>query len=153
MAEIRVAVADARGETAQALLSAHWDYCCASTPPEFRHAMPADAFSAPDLTLWLAWEGDRALGCGALRDLGGAGEIKAMHTLATARGRGVGQAVLAAIIDAARARGMAWVALETGSDPAFAAARRLYQAAGFARSGPFADYADVPQSAFYRLAL
>jgi putative acetyltransferase len=49
--------------------------------------------------------------------------------------------------EAAR-RGYRRLSLETGSQPAFAPARRLYEAAGFQYGPPFADYRLDPSSVF-----
>jgi putative acetyltransferase len=54
------------------------------------------------------------------------GELKSMHTAATARGAGIGQAMLSYLIGVARERGYNRVSLETGSMAAFAPARCLY---------------------------
>jgi putative acetyltransferase len=53
----------------------------------------------------------------------------------------------------ARARGLTSVWLETGSSDEFAAARRLYERAGFVLTGPFGDYTEDPFSVFMTLTL
>lgn len=63
-----------------------------------------------------------------------------MRTRAGFLRRGVGQAVLSTIEQAARARGYARLHLETGTGPAFDAAHALYLRNGFARSGAFGAY-------------
>ena len=63
-----------------------------------------------------------------------------MHTVETARGQGVGRAMVEHLIGVARERGFRRVSLETGTGPAFAAARTLYAGAGFEACDPFGDY-------------
>jgi GNAT superfamily N-acetyltransferase len=56
---------------------------------------------------------------GALKQLSrDHGEVKSMHTIAAARRKGVGSAVLQHIIAFARSRGISRLSLETGSLPA-----------------------------------
>ena len=76
-----------------------------------------------------------------------------MHTAEAARGRGVGSAMLGHIMAAARARGMSWLSLETGSWPYFAPARTLYVRHGFVECGPFGEYREDPNSVFMTLVL
>lgn len=58
-------------------------------------------------------------------------EVKSMHVLSTARGRGVGTALLDHIMKRALESGVQQLLLETGSRDASAPARRLYERAGF----------------------
>ena len=76
-----------------------------------------------------------------------------MRTPQRLRRRGAGRALLAHIVATARERGYALLSLETGSQPQFEAARRLYASAGFEVCGPFGDYRDDPNSVFMRLRL
>ena len=71
-----------------------------------------------------------------------------MRTASAHRRKGVARAMLQHIIVEARKRSYARLSLETGSAPAFEPARRLYGSFGFTYCGPFADYADDPNSAF-----
>ena len=45
------------------------------------------------------------------------------------------------------------LSLETGAQPSFAAARRLYASEGFAECPPFGDYRPDPNSTFMTLSL
>ena len=54
-----------------------------------------------------------------------------MHTAAAARRQGVGDALLAHLVELARQRGYRRVSLETGAQEEFRAARALYTGAGF----------------------
>ena len=53
----------------------------------------------------------------------------------------------------ARARGYARVSLETGAQPEFEPARRLYASSGFVPCPPFGTYREDPNSVFMTLAL
>ncbi len=124
------------------------------SPPESVHALDIEKLRRPDITFWSAREGDTLLGCGALLELDRKhGEVKAMRTPEARRRTGAGRALLMHIIETARARGYERLSLETGSMAAFTPAHRLYESAGFARTGPFGDYADDPNSIFMTLAL
>jgi putative acetyltransferase len=99
-------------------------------------------------------DGAAVLGVAAIKELdAGHAEIKSMHTATEARGRGVGRALLSHLLDTARARGYRRVSLETGTTPGFAAARALYESAGFTPAGPFADYPQTGDNCFYARTL
>lgn len=124
-----------------ALLHEHFAGMLAASPPGTCHFLDLSALAAPEVTFVTAWEGETLLGCGALKALGGGeGELKSMRTASTALRRGVASAILAHLIDRARAAGMTRLNLETGTGPAFDAAAALYLHRGFEPCGPFGDY-------------
>jgi putative acetyltransferase len=115
-------------------------------PPESCHALELGAYERAEVTLFVARGHGVAVGCGAFQLHGdGSAELKSMFVTPGARGRGVGRAIIDAIEGALRGRASA-LRLETGVRqlPAI----RLYEAAGFARRGPFAGYPDDPLSVF-----
>jgi putative acetyltransferase len=61
--------------------------------------------------------------------------------------------MLAHILAKARARNYAWVSLETGTQPEFEPARRLYASSGFQPCPPFGSYREDSHSEFMTLAL
>ena len=131
------------------LLAEHLRNMRAVSPPESVHALDLTGLRAPDVTFWTVWDGETLLGCGALKELSPAhGEVKSMRTAEAHRRRGVARAVLAHLVAEARARGYGVLSLETGAQPAFEPARRLYEAFGFRHTGPFGAYADDPNSVF-----
>ena len=137
-----------------ALLEEHLRNMHALGPPESVHALDLDKLRAPGITFWSAWDGGALLGCGALSELSPIhGEIKSMRTPEARRRTGAGRALLLHIIEVARARGYERLSLETGSVAAFAPAHRLYESAGFRRTGPFGTYVEDPNSVFMTLAL
>jgi putative acetyltransferase len=137
-----------------ALLEEHLADMYAVSPPESVHALDLDALRGPGLAFWSAWEGESLAACGALKDHGdGNVELKSMRTAAHGRGRGVGAAMLAFLLDRARESGARRVLLETGTEDYFAPARRLYARYGFVVCGPFADYTEDPYSVYMELVL
>ena len=132
-----------------ALLNEHLQNMYELSPPESVHALDLSRLRAPGITFWSVWDGPVLLGCGALKELDPThGEVKSMRTPAALRRRGAGRAILAHIIEVARSRSYERLSLETGSQPAFEPAQKLYESFGFERCGPFADYRDDPNSVF-----
>ncbi len=137
-----------------ALLEEHLASMRRISPPESVHALDVDKLRRPEVTFWSAWDDATLLGCGALKTLDAShGEVKSMRTPERLRRRGAGRALLATIVETARARGLRRLSLETGSQPAFDPAHRLYESFGFVRCGPFGDYTDDPNSVFMTLDL
>jgi putative acetyltransferase len=156
---VRILVEDPGTSDVVELLEQHLTDMYATSPPESVHALDLTRLRVPSVTFWTARSADDGtlLGCGALKehvgDDGITGEIKSMRTAEPARGRGVAAAILKVIVEQARARGYDRVDLETGTQDFFAPARRLYVRHGFLPCGPFADYVEDPNSAFFTLVL
>jgi putative acetyltransferase len=145
---------DPAADDVRALLGRHLAFAHATTAPEDVYALEPDALCDPAVTFFSYRVDGEVLGVAALKRLDDEhAEIKSMHTAEAARGRGIGQAMVEHLVAAARARGFRRVSLETGSGPAFAAARRLYARAGFSLCDPFADYAARPTAAYMTLSL
>jgi len=86
-----------------------------------------------------------AVGCGALRALGGdVAEVKRMYVVPAARGRGVSKLLLAGLEAAARERGWTTLRLETG--PRQPEAIALYERAGYRPIPAFGAYVDAPDA-------
>lgn len=137
-----------------ALLQAHLDDMHDTSPAESVHALDPQALARPDITFWTATEGDAVVGCAALRELApDEAELKSMRTVPSARGRGVGTALLRQVLDEARARGYRRVSLETGTHAFFTPAHQLYAAHGFLPCAPFGTYVEDPHSRFFTLDL
>ena len=125
----------------RALLERHQQFAHQHTPPEDVHALGVEGLLDPAVTLYALWTDGEVVAIGAVKGLDEHHlEIKSMHTAEEARGRGVGAAMLEHLLSVARERGAARVSLETGSGPAFAAARGLYSRAGCEECGPFGGY-------------
>ena len=133
----------------RALLAEHLDDMYATSPAESVRALDLPALRAPAISFWTAREAGAVIGVAALKELSATeGELKSMRTARDARRRGVATALLAHLVETAVARGYRRLYLETGSPDAFAPARRLYAAHGFAECGPFGDYPPDPYSVF-----
>jgi putative acetyltransferase len=99
-------------------------------------------------TFLVARDGDRAVGCGAIRLLDPmSAEVKRMYVEPEVRGQGVGRAVMTALEAAARRLGVQRLVLETGvhQDAAIA----LYERAGFTRIDCWGEYTSSPSSICY----
>lgn len=145
---------DLTGAEIARLLQEHLADMYRISPPESVHALDLPALRAPDVTFWSAWDDGTLAGCGALKALDPEhGEIKSMRTAGTHLRRGVAAAMLQHILEEAVRRGYRRVSLETGAEPEFEPARRLYRRFGFRVCGPFAHYREDPNSVFMTLAL
>ena len=91
------------------------------------------------------------VGCVALRTEDGYSEIKRLYTDPAVRGQGVAKALVADLETSARAEGCSRILLETGSK--LKADVSLYDAIGYTRRGPFADYAQGDTTVFMEKAL
>lgn len=140
---------DLTGKEIADLLREHLENMYEITPPESVHELDLAALRAPNITFWTAWQGSELLGCGALKELDSvSGEVKSMRTAKAYRRQGVAAKMLEHIIKEAKRRAYNCLYLETGAFPEFAPARALYARYGFEYCGPFADYADDPNSVF-----
>lgn len=137
-----------------ALLEEHLRNMHELSPPESVHALDVSQLKVPQVTFWTARDGEKLIGCGALKELSpDHGEIKSMRTPAATRRVGAGRAILNHIISEAKKRGYRRLSLETGPVATFTAAHKLYESAGFTECGPFADYTLDPFSVFMALDL
>jgi len=102
---MKIRLDDLQGPEIRALLEEHLAQMHAESPPESVHALDIEKLRRPEITFWTAWDESELVGCGALKLLDAThGEIKSMRTPAALRRRGAGRALLAHIIEAARAR-------------------------------------------------
>jgi putative acetyltransferase len=152
--ELVIAVEDPLAADVRAVLARHLAVMHEDTPPGHVHALPAERLRDPAVALFGARRAGVLLGVGAIRWLDAAhAELKSMHTLAEARGQGVGRALLNHLLRAAAASGYGRVSLETGTMAAFEPARTLYESAGFVPCEAFGEYTDNPYSVCMTLAL
>ena len=151
---MQIEVDDLTRPEVRALLGEHLSNMHELSPPESVHALDISGLRSADMTFWTVWEGDVLLGCGALKELNPThGEVKSMRTPMQMRRRGAGRAMLAHIINEARARHYSRLSLETGSMDAFKPAQKLYESFGFEFCAPFGPYHPDPNSAFMTLGL
>lgn len=134
------------------LLQRHLDLMHASSPPESVHALDPAALDAPDVAFFTLCDGQDVLGMGAFKRIDDThAEIKSMHIVTEARGRGLARVLLDHLVAEARRVGYTRLSLETGAEPVFAPARALYERAGFTCCPPFEGYEADPNSVFMTL--
>lgn len=154
MVDIRAA--DPAAPALRALVEAHLAHSRAATPQTSNHTLDSTQLRGPGIRFWAIYDGDTALGCGALKPLSdGTAEVKSVHVLDRARGRGLARRMMAFLARQARAAGHSALVLETGSRllSEYDAARALYERLGYRYCGPIPGYASDPNSAFMRLDL
>ncbi len=125
------------------------------SPLEFQFKMTVEQMAGDDTTVFVARDdAGKAVGCGALKLYSAnEAEVKRMYTKPSVRGQRVGSALLDAITELARSRGVSHLMLETGTGPGFDGAHRLYSRSGFTPRGAFFDYPESEWSAFFEKRL
>lgn len=137
-----------------ALLDLHLGRMHQWSPAGKVHALPASQLRQPGVSFYAARVDGQLAAVGALKALDAvSGEIKSMRAEDHFLGAGAGHAILLALLAEARARGYAWVGLETGRHGAFEPAHRLYRSHGFRECPAFADYVSDDFSVCMRLDL
>lgn len=97
--------------------------------------LPGD-YAPPSGRLLLAFRGDVAVGCVALRAVDGTRcEMKRLYLRPGARGSGLGRALVERLLSEARAEGYGEVVLDTL--PSMAEAQRMYERFGFRDIPPY----------------
>ncbi|MEL6526603.1 MAG: GNAT family N-acetyltransferase, partial [Chloroflexota bacterium] len=100
----------------------------------------------------VAFLGDEAVGCGALRPYGeDTAEIKRMYVALSARRKGIAHQLLSALEDYAEKYAYQRIILETGTRQPEAIG--LYERAGYQRMACYGQYADDPLSVCYEKAI
>ncbi len=142
-----------------ALLSALDRYLGELYEPEANHILSARELLAPEVSLFVARQGETIVGTGAVRcmpgDAGTAGrhygEVKRMYVDPAVRGQRIGERLLQTLEASLKEQGVALALLETGSDQREAV--RLYERCGYTRRGAFGGYPDNGLSVFMSKAL
>jgi len=106
-------------------------------PTKHGAGVSAEEMTPPAGYFFLARLNGRAVGCGALKRVGEAGEIKRMWTAPSARGIGVARKILATLEGKARELGLDSLRLDTNR--ALPEAHALYRREGFVEVAPFND--------------
>lgn len=147
MLDVSIGRADPRQPEVRALISALDGLMARLYPAESNHLLDVDTLALDDVTFLVARDGDRIVGCGAMRRHDTRlGEVKRMFVDPQARGLGLGARILEAIEAEAVRQGLGQLALETGIHQPEAIG--LYRKAGFRECPPFADYKPDPLSLF-----
>jgi GNAT superfamily N-acetyltransferase len=94
------------------------------------------AYSPPSGALFLAWLGDDAAGCVALKKVDATTcEMKRLYVRPTCRGHGIGRALATRIMDAAVGLGYTEMVLDTLDR--LQGAMALYESMGFRKTSPY----------------
>ena len=145
---------DPRDPDIAGLIARHAAHGDAHYPADSNHHLDGAALAEAGVVLFAArLEGEVVAMGGYAVIAPGHGEVKSMHVAQAARGRGAGRRILGLILDHAAQAGLTRLSLETGSREASAAARRLYETAGFEYCAPFGMYSDDPESVYMTRAL
>ncbi|MEW9798600.1 GNAT family N-acetyltransferase [Alteromonas sp. CYL-A6] len=132
-----------------ALLEEHLRDMYATSPPESVHALDIDALKSPAIRFYSGWIDGNLAGCLAIKHLDDQhAELKSMRTAQAYRNQGVAGSLLTHVLAHAKACGYCRVSLETGTQPYFYPAQRLYRRHGFEDCGPFGSYQPDPHSVF-----
>jgi putative acetyltransferase len=149
---LTIAIETPLSDDVRALVAALNETALKLTPREFTHHLTVEQMAGPDMTVFVARDGGKAVAMGSLRrHPGGVGEVKRMYTMQEYQGQGIGGRILAEIESLARREGLSSLALETGNN--FDAALHLYRKAGFESCGPLLDYPATPYTAFFQKSL
>lgn len=126
----------------------------AGSAAESCHVFSPDQLSREAVSLFGAFEQDTLVAVGGVHMLDAThAELKSMHVVQAARGRGISRALLAGLLEHAQALGAIRVSLETGAQSSFLPARRLYASTGFKECPAFGHYVEDPASVFMTLSL
>lgn len=115
-------------------------------PPEECFSFTAEELADKATQFLVARDDGEAIGCIALVDQGGYGEIKRLYVAERARGIGVARALIEEAEAAARDIGLGVLMLETGH--ALHEAVSLYRAMGYREREAFGDYPDITSNLF-----
>jgi len=102
------------------------------------NASTSEDFAPPHGQFVIARDGDEAVGCGALKDLGdGVGEIKRVWVSSSVRGLGVAGRIMDRLETAARDMGFGILRLDTNKT--LTEAHAMYRKRGYAETAPYND--------------
>ena len=137
-----------------ALLGALDRYLGELYEPKANHILSVSELLAPEVSFFVARQGDTIVGTGAVRRMPAQadtvdepyGEVKRMYVDPAARGQRIGERLLQTLEGSLREQGVALALLETGREQREAV--RLYERCGYVRRGAFGGYADNGLSLF-----
>lgn len=142
---------DALGPDALAMIGESEAELASIYPPQVRSAFSPEQLTQARVAFVTADLDGRVVGCGGMAPLDGYGELKRIFVTRAMRGRRIAAAIIGALEDEARARGLPLMRLETGDRSPEAV--RAYQRLGYVRRGPFGGYLENGSSIFMEKAL
>lgn len=151
MKEFTIRRANPRDPGATALLRASHGLMDSLFPGDSNHYLSIDGLCMPGIHFYVAERGGRSLGCAALAERQGYGEIKSMFVDPDARGMGIADALIDQLTETARERGIVLLRLESGNT--LEIAHRLYRRHGFTDCERFGEYPESPHSIFMEKAI
>ena len=123
------------------LLKKHFIELRAASPEGSAHVLDIHGLKIPSIKFWSLWEGNKLLGCGALKFLEeGHGEFKSIRVQDNYRNKGNGVKVINHLIEEAKKLKIKRLSIETGAGKFFEPARKLFKKCEFKPCEPFAHY-------------
>ena len=153
---IEIRQADPGAENLRPVVEDHLAHSQSAGPDDSNHTMGVDGLRGAGIQFWALFDDERARRGAQLKQLpDGSAEVKSVHIIEAARGRGLARQMMAFLAQTAQAEGVNALVLETGSDllPAYDSARKLYEKLGYSYCEPIYGYDDDLNSAFMRLDL
>ena len=131
------------------LLKKHFIELRAASPEGSAHVLDITGLRVPSIKFWSLWEGEKLLGCGALKFLeSGHGEFKSIRVHDNFRNKGNGIKVINHLIEEARRLEIKRLSIETGAGKYFEPARKLFKKCNFELTKPFAHYKEDENSIY-----
>lgn len=122
-------------------------YAASLYPADSNHMVDISSLEKPEVSFFVARNGDRAIGCCALVEAGdGTAEIKRMFVDEAARGLKLGRRLMETILERGDALRLSAIRLETGIYQPEAIG--LYRSYGFVEIEAFGNYRPDPLSIF-----
>ena len=131
------------------LLTKHFIELRAASPEGSAHVLDITGLKDPSIKFWSLWEGQKLMGCGALKFLDkNHGEFKSIRVHDNFRNKGNGIKVIEHLIDEAKKLNIRRISLETGAGKFFDPARKLFKRCDFVPCEPFAHYKEDVNSLY-----
>jgi len=123
------------------LLTKHFIELRAASPEGSAHVLDITGLKDPSIKFWSLWEGQKLMGCGALKFLDkNHGEFKSIRVHDNFRNKGNGIKVINHLIKEAEKLHIKRLSIETGAGKFFEPARKLFNKCNFEPCAPFAHY-------------
>ena len=123
------------------LLKKHFKELRSASPEGSAHVLDIPGLKVESIKFWSLWIDDQLIGCGALKFLDqNHGEFKSIRVHDDFRGKGIGNKIIAHLIEEAKKLNITRISIETGAGRFFAPARKLFDKCGFKPCLPFAHY-------------